>query len=368
MHFENLSLQNFKNFEQIEFDFCEGINCFVGANGVGKTNLLDALHYLSQTKSAFNAIDHQNIRRKADYFVINAGLHSGDAPKALHLSLKRGEKKVFKVNKQEYDKIRDHIGQLPVVLMTPYDTDLIREGSEVRRRFFDSLISQFDAEYLRDLMRYTQLLKQRNALLKQFAEANQPLDHDRIEPFDHAVLLTGRKLFEKREAISRAFQPLFEGHYTALTQGREHATFVYKSDLAAADFEETYRANRQRDLLMQRTTLGVHKDDYVTLLDEQSVKKFGSQGQQKSYVIAMKLAQFDLIKARKGEAPVLLLDDIFDKLDDGRIGRLMDLVAGNQFGQLFVTDARPERTMQLFGKLDCDMFVFEVKSGTATKL
>lgn len=368
MHFENLQLQNFKNFEEIAFDFCEGINCFVGANGVGKTNLLDALHYLSQTRSAFNTVDNQNIRHGEPYFVIRAGMVVDGKGHRLHLSLKRGEKKVLRFDKQEYEKLRDHIGKVPLVMITPYDTDLIREGSEMRRKFFDGLISQFDTIYMQDLVRYTQLLKQRNALLKQLGERGARPDRSRFEPYDRELLSIGRKLHERRLEMMERYTPLFTNHYQELASGKEHTMLRYHSDLLEDDFDDLFLEALPKDIALQRTTMGIHKDDYVAVIDGQALKKFGSQGQQKSFVIAMKLAQFDMLKEQKGLSPVLLLDDIFDKLDDQRIGRLMELVAGNTFGQLFVTDARPERTLQLFGNLQAPMRVFEIREGEAKEL
>lgn len=368
MHFENLQLQNFKNFEAIAFDFCEGINCFVGANGVGKTNLLDALHYLSQTRSAFNPVDNQNIRHEQAYFVIRASLKQAGEDHQIHLSLKRGEKKSLRFDKQEYEKLRDHIGVVPLVMITPYDTDLIREGSEIRRRFFDGLISQFDMVYLQDLVRYTQVLKHRNALLKQLGERGGRPDRSRFEPYDRELLALGRRLHNRRVEMMDRYSSLFTEHYQELASGKEMTSLSYHSDLLEDDFDEQFLAALGKDLALHRTTMGIHKDDYVAIIDGQALKKFGSQGQQKSFVIAMKLAQFDLLQKQMGNSPVLLLDDIFDKLDDQRIGRLMELVAGNRFGQLFVTDARPERTLQLFGNLQAPMRVFEIHEGKAQLL
>ncbi|MDN5204451.1 DNA replication/repair protein RecF [Fulvivirgaceae bacterium BMA10] len=362
MRLENLSLTNFKNYEILEIDFQREVNCIVGINGSGKTNLLDAIHYLSLTKSAFNSIDSQNIKHENDFFSVRGRFVLHEKVYSLQCSLKNRQKKIFKVDGKPYEKISEHVGRFPVVLINPNDTDLIREGSEIRRRFVDSIVSQMDHNYLLDLIKYNHVLKQRNSLLKKFSETNT-FDKDLIEPFDLQLLSVGRRIFEKRQSFLTSFKPLFKTHYDNLSEKREETSIKYHSDLLSTNFKEDFLNNIKKDLALQRTTAGIHKDDFLFEINNFPLKKFGSQGQQKSFVIALKLAQFDLIKEKKGFVPILLLDDIFDKLDDLRINKLMEMLINESFGQVFITDARPERTQRIFESLDIPMQIFHVENG-----
>lgn len=356
MYLENISLINFKNYQEINLVFSKQINCFVGENGSGKTNLLDAIHYLSMTKSAFNPVDQQNIRHGAPFFTVQ-GQFTKERKHHVFCSLQTGQKKVFKHNKKPYDKLSEHIGDFPVVLIAPDDTDVIREGSEIRRRFFDSILAQTDRIYLENLIRYNQVLRQRNSLLKQFSSRNY-FDKDLLEPYSRLLLQTGQLLYEKRKDFIAGFKPEVARHYENISEGKEKVDLQYVSDLGQPDHEKIFRENIKRDLLLQRTTSGVHKDDYEFLINGYPLKKTGSQGQQKSFLISLKLTHFDVVKNSKGYKPILLLDDIFDKLDDKRIAKLMAMVAGDAFGQLFVTDALPERAARILENIKADVKVF----------
>jgi DNA replication and repair protein RecF len=393
MHLESLELLNFKNYEEIKLQFSPEINCLVGSNGSGKTNMLDAIHYLSLTKSAFNAIDSQNIRHEADFMVIRGTFRSSDSerhnpqkeklgnseseshetakkikPETIQCSLQQGQRKILKHNKKVYDKISEHIGRYPVVLITPNDTDVIREGSETRRKFFDSILSQIDQQYLQELLQYNHNLKQRNSLLKQFSERNS-FDKDLLEPYNQHLLRLGQTLLQARKKFLQEYMPSFLSHYQNLSEGKEEVSIRFESNLDVDKPAETLFKSLRRDLMLQRSNIGIHKDDYIFEIEGHPLKKFGSQGQQKSFVIALKLAQFDLIRHHKGFKPILLLDDIFDKLDDQRIAKLMELVSGHTFGQLFVTDARPERTERIFEQLtNTEVMIFKIAGGQAELL
>jgi DNA replication and repair protein RecF len=361
MYLERISLLNFKNYESLELNLSPEINCFVGENGSGKTNLLDAIHYLSLSKSAFNKTDTQNIKHGESFFALNGWFTDAGEVQQVHCSLKLGDKKVVKLNKSVYERISDHIGRFPVVLIAPDDTDVIKEGSEERRKFFDQIISQIDRPYLETLMKYNHYLLQRNSLLKQFYERSY-FDQSLLDAYTEPLLQLGQQVYERRKAFIEHFSPIFVEHYQNLTESREEVTLMYASHWHEDNFEQQFREAVKKDVYAQRTSLGVHKDDYVFNINGFGLKKFGSQGQQKSYVIALKLAQFDVIYEEKEYKPLLLLDDIFDKLDDRRIARLLEMVAGHQFGQIFITDARPERTGRLLQHIEAQINIYKTNA------
>ncbi len=363
MLLENISLLFFKNYNEAAISFSPHINCFIGDNGSGKTNLLDAIHYLSLTKSAFNSSDAQNIKQGEDYFMVKGLFRIEKEKHTVLCSLKQGQKKTVTHNKVLYEKMSDHIGRFPVVLVSPYDTDLIREGSEERRKYFDSLISQLHHEYLEKLIHYNYLLKQRNSLLKQFAERNY-FDRDYLHILNEQLVPVGQQLAQERQAFLETFVPIFQKHYRHISDSSETVTLTYRSQLTGADFAKQLLQQERKDLALQRTTVGPHKDDFVFLMDELPVKNFGSQGQQKSYVIALKLAHFEVMVAQLHHKPLLLLDDIFDRLDEKRITKLMQMVADHTFGQIFLTDTHLERTDNILQHLSEQIRRFEVKEGT----
>jgi DNA replication and repair protein RecF len=363
MQLSRLHLLNFKNYEELRVEFSPAVNGITGQNGSGKTNLLDAIYYLSTTKSAFYASDQPTTRFGEAFFLAEGEFvdTAGEAAR-VQLSVQDGKGKVLKVNRQEYERMSGHIGRFPCVLVAPYDTDLIREGSEGRRKFFDGVLAQADAEYLDLLLRYNRLLQQRNSLLKQFAERHYT-DLGMVEVYDTQLLPLMDQLAHKRASHLHTFLPVFLSHYQYISGGHERVSLRYESEVGGPGFAAQFREQLPRDLAAQYTTKGIHKDDYIFELDGRPIKKFGSQGQQKSFVIALKLAQFDFLAQQKGDKPLLLLDDIFDKLDDQRIQKLMQLMANGAFGQVFLTDARPERTQQIFQATGQPIHLLEVSGG-----
>ncbi|MCC9165337.1 DNA replication/repair protein RecF [Pontibacter harenae] len=362
MLLENLSLLFFKNYDEASLSFSSHINCFIGNNGSGKTNLLDAIHYLSITKSAFMGSDVQNIKQGEDFFMVKGRFLVEEEKHTVQVSLKQGQKKTVTHNKAIYDKISDHIGRFPVVLISPYDTDLIREGSEERRKYFDSLMSQLNHHYLEQLIQYNYILKQRNSLLKQFADRNY-FDRDYLAILTEQLVPYGVQLAQERQAFLDEFIPLFQKHYRHISDSSENVTLTYKSQLLGSDFAHQLQQAERKDLALQRTTVGPHKDDFVFLMDGNPIKNFGSQGQQKSYVIALKLAHFEIMADRQQHKPLLLLDDIFDRLDEKRITKLMEMVAAHTFGQIFLTDTHLERTDKILEGLSESILRFDVKEG-----
>lgn len=338
-----LSLINYKNFESASFKLDSKINCFVGDNGVGKTNILDAIYHLSFGKSYFNPITTQNIKHDAEFFVIEGVYDKLDREEKVMVSAKRGQKKVLKRNSKVYERFSDHIGFLPLVIISPADRDLIIEGSETRRKFMDGVISQSDKNYLNDLIAYNKTLSQRNALLKYFA-ANHTFNPDTLAIYNEQMDTLGVRIFEKREKFLEKFTPIFQERYAAISGGREEVKLKYKSQLKENTLSKLFEENLTKDRALQYTTAGIHKDDLSFKIEGHQIKKFGSQGQQKSYLIALKLAQFDFIKQQSATTPLLLLDDIFDKLDENRVTQIIALVNDENFGQLFISDTHPERT------------------------
>ncbi len=343
MILKSLSLINYKNFESKDFIFDAKINCFVGNNGVGKTNILDAIYHLSFGKSYFNPVTSQNINHSADFFVVNGVYEKDDREEKVVVSAKKGSKKVIKRNAKVYERFADHIGFLPLVIISPADRDLITEGSDTRRKFIDGVISQSDKSYLSNLLGYSKILSQRNALLKYFA-ANNTFNADTLAVYNEQLEGFGTPIFEKRKQFLERFAPIFNERYKAISGGTEHVTLTYSSTLSDMPLKHSLTNALAKDRSLQYTSVGIHKDDLQFEINGHPVKKFGSQGQQKSYLIALKLAQFDFIKQESGTTPLLLLDDIFDKLDESRVQHIIELVNTNDFGQLFISDTHPERT------------------------
>ncbi|MDT0552179.1 DNA replication/repair protein RecF [Urechidicola vernalis] len=346
MHLKKLSLLNFKNFDSQTFDFQEKINCFVGNNGVGKTNVLDAIYYLSFGKSYFNPIASQNIKHGQEFFMVEGEYDINERIETFVCSLKRGSKKVIKRNDKEYEKFSEHIGHLPLVIISPADRDLIVEGSDVRRKFIDSVISQSDKLYLKTLINYNKVLQQRNALLKYFA-ANRTFDALNLNVYNEQLEQYGTIIHQKRTSFLEVFTPIFEERYKMISNEKESVKLVYKTQLDAAKLTELLVQSLDKDRMLQYTTVGIHKDDLAFEIDEFPIKKFGSQGQQKSFLVALKLAQFEFIRRQSNKKPILLLDDIFDKLDDTRVAQIVALVNEDNFGQLFISDTHEERTEEV---------------------
>jgi DNA replication and repair protein RecF len=367
MHLKSLHLVNFKNYEETEIHLSSHINCFIGKNGVGKTNILDAVHYLSMCRSYMNAVDRQNIRFDQPFFVVQGDWQKDDISINIHCAVKVGAKKVFRRNKKEYEKLADHIGQFPAVMISPYDRDLISEGSELRRKWMDGIISQFDRHYLDTIQKYAKVLVQRNALLKNMAE-HRLFDRDSIEVWNDQMIILGKQIHEKRSAFLDEFIPVFQKHYDSIGNENEQVHLVYKSQLNDAPMEKLLVQYERKDAFTRYSNAGIHKDDLIFEIKGHPVKKFGSQGQQKSFLIALRLAQYEWLKEHLGVLPILLLDDIFDKLDHTRVERLMKLVANNYFGQVLVTDTDAQRVQTIFGESDLKATIFSVEDGKVEQL
>lgn len=343
MFLKSISLLHYKNFEAADFEFDQKINCIVGNNGKGKTNVLDSIYHLAFGKSYFNPITSQNINHHAEFFVIDGKFEKNDREENILVSAKRGQKKIIKRNNKAYEKFSEHIGFIPTVMISPADRDLIIEGSETRRKFIDGVISQSDSHYLNTLINYGKILGQRNSLLKYFA-ANHSFDSETIDIYNLQLQELGTLLFEKRKLFLEAFIPIFRKRYNSISNQQEQVEISYKSQLEEKSFQELLQENLQKDLALQYTSVGIHKDDLSFEIEGHPIKKFGSQGQQKSFLVALKLAQFDFIKDLVKVNPILLLDDIFDKLDENRVAHIVDLVATNQLGQIFISDTHADRT------------------------
>ena len=346
MILQKLSLLNYKNFESEDFKFDPKINCFVGKNGVGKTNALDAIYHLSFGKSYFNPITTQNIKHGEEFFVIEGNYEKDERPEKIVISAKRGQKKIIKRNGKAYDRFSEHIGFLPLVIISPSDRDLIIEGSETRRKFMDGVISQGNPEYLNALIKYNKVLTQRNSLLKYFA-LNSLFNKDTLDIYDQQLHEFGSQIFEKRTSFLKEFLPIFLNRYEVISNSGEVVNLGYRSQLQEKDLLSLLTENIHKDKITQYSNFGIHKDDLLFEIDGHPIKKFGSQGQQKSFLIALKLAQFDFIKAQSKVNPILLLDDIFDKLDEERVAQIITLVDNENFGQLFITDTHATRTEEV---------------------
>jgi DNA replication and repair protein RecF len=343
MILKSLSLLNYKNFDSKSFTFNDKINCIVGNNGIGKTNVLDAIYHLSFGKSYFNPVATQNIKHDQDFFVVHGEYEKENKSEKVIVSLKRGQTKVIKRNGKAYEKFSEHIGFLPLVIISPADRDLIIEGSDTRRKFIDSVISQSDKSYLNHLIKYNKILAQRNALLKYFA-LNHTFNKDTLDVYNGQLNDFGTEIFIKRKNFLNAFIPIFKERYEAISNGNEVVELIYHSDLLEDNLNTLLQKSINKDKMLQYTSVGVHKDDLHFNIEGHPIKKFGSQGQQKSFLIALKLAQFDFIKAQSNVNPILLLDDIFDKLDEQRVSQIIKLVDNENFGQLFISDTHAERT------------------------
>lgn len=367
MYLTNFKLTNFKTYAELDVDFCSNINCLVGNNGVGKTNLLDAVYYLSFCKSFFNSIDSQNIRQGEDFFAIHGSYRFEQDQVTVSCIQKKGQPKQVRWNKKSYKTFGEHIGRIPLVIISPVDQNIIMGGSELRRKFVDGVISQTDKGYLDHLLQYQKALDQRNRLLKQFYEDRQ-WDEPSIAIWDEQLVRHGQVLYQGRKEFLDDFRPLFADYYSWITNSQEAAVLGYVSR-SEIPLEQQLQEARQNDKYALYTTVGPHKDDLELAIGDFNIKKFGSQGQQKTFVLALKLAQFEYIYRRCGQKPILLLDDIFDKLDMLRVTQLIHLVGSDRFGQVFLTDTQPGRVENIFAQIpQVEHALFTVTPGTLTPM
>lgn len=363
MIIERLSILNYKNIEQAEICPSPKVNCFLGSNGMGKTNLLDAIYYLSFCRSHSNPSDVQNIKHDAEFAVVQGWYNLSDKTEELFCSLRRKQKKQFKRNKKGYERFSDHIGLLPLIIVSPSDTNLIAGGSEERRKFMDMFLSQFDKEYLHALIRYNKALMQRNALLKN----EMSIDPTLLDLWDEQLAADGQIVYEKRKQFIERFIPTFQKIYDFICLSHEQVKLEYKSHFSSGDFLALLKERRQRDMILGHTSAGIHRDDLEMMMDEYSIRRVGSQGQNKTYVVALKLAQFDFLKQATSTTPILLLDDIFDKLDSSRVEQIIKLVLEQDYGQIFVTDTNREHLDEILSHTNSNYHLYEVREGTISQ-
>ena len=359
MRLNSLSILNYKNIPEADLAFSPKINCFIGNNGMGKTNILDAIYFLSFCKSHSNSIDSQNIMHEAEFCFIQGKYSVGDNTEEIYCGMKHRQKKQFKRNRKEYERLSDHIGLLPLVLVSPDDAMLISEGSDERRKFVDGVISQFNKTYLNNLLQYNNALKQRNAILKSEVSVDQSV----LDLWEDQMAVYGTYIYEQRRKFIDEFVPIFQNFYTYISGANEQISLRYQSQHENEDIKERMILTRERDFALGYSTQGIHKDELEMNLDGYPIKRVGSQGQNKTYLISLKLAQFDFLKRTHNLSPLLLLDDIFDKLDSNRVKKIVELVSGETFGQIFITDTNREHLDLILHQLNQQASIFHVESG-----
>lgn len=363
MHLEQLKLTNFRNYEFQILKFSPRLNLVAGLNGMGKTNLLDAIYYLCMGKSQFTGTDRNVVRQGEDFFRLEGDFILNDKKEKIVAKVLPSKQKTFERNKVNYEKLADHVGLLPVVFKAPDDTSLALEGSEERRRFLDNTLCQIDPTYLHFLVHYNKLLQKRNALLKQFAE-HRFFDLALLEVYDQQMLEPAFYIFNKRKIFIESFEPIFNRFYQIICDGNEQVSCIYRSQLLENELSVKFKETVEKDRVLQRTTVGIHKDDLQFKMNDRPLKSFASQGQLKSFVLALKLAQYDCLKKEKGKNPILLLDDLFDKLDDQRVKHLLELLVKSDFGQVFITDTHPERSEELAKHFGSEYKKFIIANGS----
>ena len=364
MRLEHLHLVHFKNHSGADLDLGPQVNCFLGDNGSGKTNVLDAVHYLCFCKSYFNPIDAQNIAHGEPFMLVQGDFQRLEAQERVSCGVQRGAKKQFKRNDKPYNRLSEHIGRFPAVMIAPDDAELVQGGSEVRRKWMDAVISQYDRAYLEALIDVNKALIQRNALLRYFAE-NRNFDAGMLAPWNARIAPKSAVIARARRSFIDDFLPGFLATYEEISSGAEEVGLQLTTHITgeAEDIEAMMHAAEDEDRRLRRTTIGVHKDDVVFTLGEHALKRFGSQGQQKSFLVALRLAQLAFIEGATGVKPILLLDDIFDKIDEKRVEALMKRVTNGSFGQVFITDTHLGRIPDMFASIGADVRVFEVCKG-----
>lgn len=367
MHLKNINILNYKNYEQLEVDFSPKMNCFTGMNGVGKTNLLDSVFYLSMCKSYFNPVDSHNVRHDEKFFIIDGNYHLKGETEHIYCGYKLNQKKKIKRNNKEYKKFSEHIGLLPIVMVSPSDSNLISGGSDERRKFIDTVIAQYDRQYLTSIVRYNRLLQQRNMLLKQFL-AKKYFDTEMLHVYNQQMAEYGQFIYSKRKDFIEQLIPIFQYYYNFISGGKEKVDLVYESHLHKSSMENLLSEAIEKDRVLGHTSVGVHRDDLSLNIGDYAIKKSGSQGQQKTYLVALKFAQSDFIKNINQLKPILLLDDIFDKLDENRVGKIVELVANDNFGQIFITDTNTERMVDILKNSDLDYKLFYVGNSNTSNI
>ncbi len=365
MYLQQINITNYKNYNGSgsQVLFSPRLNFLVGQNGAGKTNLLDAVYYLCFCKSYFSTTDAQNICHGQDFFRVEGRFNLENQPESIAVKFGMNRKKEFNRNGTAYERLSEHIGLLPLVIIAPDDIELVKGSSEERRKLVDTCISQIDKVYLEALITYNRVLQQRNSLLKSFAERHF-FNRQLLETYNEQLTPPAMLIYQKRQTITQQLVPLIQHYYQCLSQGTETVACVYQSPLAGKDFADLLQQNLNTDRHLQRTTEGIHRDDLeFTINKGYPLKKFGSQGQQKSFLIALKLAVFKLLSENTGKTPILLLDDVFDKLDEQRTAQLVHIVSGTDFGQVFISDTQEHRMQAIFDKFAVPYQVFKITNG-----
>lgn len=357
---KRIVIRDFRNIELQELDFSPNLNCIAGGNGEGKTNLLDAIHYLSMTKSAFAPADAASFRYGTDSFAISGFYDMGGVTARFALEADRERKQLSRDGKV-YGRISDHIGVLPVVMVSPADIAMVSESGEERRRFANSVLSQMDREYLDNLQQYNRLLMQRNKLLKGLPS------EDLLDAIDYRMARCAEPAARRRAAFAGELNPIVKEYYFRISSGREEVGIEYVCDHEPGRLEELLRSRRERDLLFKYTTAGIQRDDFIFTMNGKPIRRHGSQGQQKSFLVALKFAQYEIMKKGYGYAPTLLLDDLFDKLDYSRITNLLEMVAGDDFGQIFLSDCDRDRTRRIAAGISGEKAFFDTSAGVFTR-
>lgn len=362
MYLSKLVLSNFKNYSETELEFSPRINCFVGDNGVGKSNILDAIHYLSLTKSYLNTIDSVNIKHGEDYFIVKGSFTDGKEDEEVYCAFHKDKKKVFRRSGKEYSRMSDHIGRFPVVMISPADTAIIADGSEERRRFMNNVISQYNRDYLDNVIRYNKALKNRNRLLKDYAISGK-FDREMLSLWEDQMKAPSEAIYSTRQKFVSDIIPLFQEYYDLISDKREVVEMKYMSQLDGTSFQELIQSTLEKDRILKYTTAGIHRDDISLVMNGHSIRQIGSQGQQKSYLVALKLAKFEYITKNGGLKPVLLLDDVFDKFDELRVKQIIKLVSENRFGQIFITDTHEPIMKSVLERINIEYKLFRIDDG-----
>ena len=363
MILKRLTILNYRNIATAELEFSPKVNCFVGQNGEGKTNVLDAIYFLSLTKSAANSIDSMNVRHGEEMMMVQGVYDLNGTEEEISIGMKLHQKKHVKRNKKEYKRLTEHIGLLPLIIASPNDSTIISGGSDERRRLMDVVISQYDTEYMTALMAYNKALQQRNAMLKAEEEPNEEI----ISIYEEMMAENGERIYAKRQAFIEEFIPVFQQFYALISGGSEQVSLRYTSHCQRGALLDVIQRDRMKDRIVGYSLHGIHKDELEMSLDGYPIKREGSQGQNKTYMISLKLAQFDFLK-RTGSrtTPLLLLDDIFDKLDAQRVEQIVNIVSGDAFGQIFITDTNREQLDKILERSQGNYKIFHVESGNIT--
>lgn len=359
MYLRKLNLLNFKTYGELDIELSPKLNCFVGNNGVGKTNLFDSIYYLAFCKSYFNSLDSNNIKHSCDFFMIQGEFVIDGQFERIQCTLKKDQKKRIRRNDKEYQKLADHIGLIPLVMVSPADTSLILEGSEERRRYMNGVISQYDRQYLDDVIRYNKALAQRNRLLKEFSR-HKYFDEDSLFIWDDQLSQLGERIYQRRKEFISQLLPIFQYYYDYISSGHEQVELKYLTQAGDRSLSELMRDTHDKDKQLQFTSVGIHRDDLVLELSGYPMKQQGSQGQQKTYLVALKMAQFDFLKKISNVRPLILLDDVFDKLDANRVTRIIKLVSEDHFGQIFITDTNLQHLQSILSGLTAEYRLFQV--------